>query len=190
MSEDPPGVTRRGYVGTGATLLVCGLLAGCAGGESESEPTTNQPADGGTTSDGSSADATTASGTGSGGSSGDLPALSEEATEYLSDARLYSGDGVTDYTGQSELAVANGAGDRGMAFDPAAVAVDAGTTVTWQWTGRGGEHDVVAVDGAFESELVDSNTETFSHTFEATGEFLYNCSEHEDRGMRGVVVVV
>ncbi|ESP90042.1 halocyanin 2 [Candidatus Halobonum tyrrellensis G22] len=32
-----------------------------------------------------------------------------------------------------------------MAFDPAAVAVDAGTTVTWEWTGRGGEQDVVAV---------------------------------------------
>ena len=205
MSRKPSPVTRRTYVEASAALLAGGLLAGCMGGTdgdgSTPDPVTTGAADGTLTTDvdetasaettsTSTAAAESASTETAASTSGEIPALSDDATEYLSDARNYAGDGPTDYTGQSEVEVANGAGTRGMAFDPAAIAVSPGTTVVWQWTGRGGEHDVVAVDGSFESELVESDSKTFSHTFDASGEWIYNCSEHERRGMKGVVVVV
>ncbi|WP_459193148.1 halocyanin domain-containing protein [Halosimplex sp. J119] len=197
MTDASHTQTRRACLELSLSVVAGGLLAGC----------TNQSGDGGSTSgestlgaDGSSSagssrtsespeqSPSTAAGTDTDETA--IPALSDEATEYLSDAQQYDGEGLADYTGQSEVTVENGAGMRGMAFDPAAIAVDAGTAVVWEWTGRGGEHDVVAVDGSFESELVESSEKTYSRTFDATGEFLYNCSEHEDKGMKGVVVVV
>ncbi|POG53766.1 halocyanin domain-containing protein [Haloferax marisrubri] len=187
--RDTRDSTRRTYLKASGALLAGGFLAGCTGG-TDGGGSTAETTDAGSDSTADSTATAGATTTDAEQSTGDLPSLSDEAVEYLSNAQSYDGDGVADYTGQSELSVENGAGTRGMAFDPAAIAVDAGTTVTWEWTGRGGEHDVVAVDGTFESELVDSATKTFSYTFETAGEFLYNCSEHEDKGMKGVVVVV
>ena len=197
MSQQPSPITRRTYVES-AAVLAGGLLAGCTGdadgGDSTPNPTADATDGAATTTDAAETTSpeTDAAETTSGGTTtaGEIPALSDEATEYLSDARSYSGGDPADYTDQSEVEVANGAGPRGMAFDPAAIAVSPDTTVVWQWTGRGNEHDVVAVDGSFESELVESDTKTFSHTFDASGEWIYNCSEHERRGMKGVVVVV
>ncbi|MFH5799487.1 halocyanin domain-containing protein [Haladaptatus sp. CMAA 1911] len=169
MSPNPADMARRTYIEASSALLAGGLLAGCTSGDAETEGKDSTSNDTGTEN----------------GSS-----LSDDAVDYMSDARGYSGDGPEDYTGQSEVEVENGGGSRGMASDPAAIRINAGTTVVWKWTGRGGEHDVVAVDGSFESELVESSSKTYSHTFEETGETLYNCSEHEDKGMKGVVVVV
>jgi halocyanin-like protein len=76
-----------------------------------------------------------------------------------------------------------------LAFDPAAVRVSSGTTVTWEWTGQGGSHNVVAEDGSFESELVAEEGHTFSHTFEESGAYRYYCQPHETLGMNGAVVV-
>jgi len=179
MTDNTRRTTRRRYLRAGAALLASGTVAGCTdvlGGSEEAETATETGA--------GSDSSTTAAGGGS-----DLPSLSEDASSYLSDAQNFDGD-VADYTDTSEVTVENGAGARGMAFDPAAIAVSPGTTVTWAWTGRGGDHDVVAVNEFFESELVESSTKTFSQTFEDAGETLYNCSEHEDKGMKGVVVVV
>lgn len=67
-------------------------------------------------------------------------------------------------------------------FEPAAVEVAVGDTVTWTWDG-GNPHDV-AGEG-FASEL--QRDGTFTHTFEDAGEFPYVCTVH--RGMRGLVVV-
>jgi len=177
MTDKTQRTTRRRYLRAGAALLASGAVAGCTGVLGGGE-TTEMEAETGTD-----------SGTTTGGAGSDLPALSDDALSYLSGARNFDGE-LADYTDTSEVAVENGAGARGMAFDPAAIAVSPGTTVTWEWTGRGGDHDVVAVDGSFESELVESSTKTFSRTFEDDGETLYNCSEHEDKGMKGVVVVV
>jgi len=96
---------------------------------------------------------------------------------------------LQDRTGQDEIVVAVGAGN-GFAFDPAAIRVDAGTTVVWEWTGRGGGHNVVAVDGAFESALTAEAGHTFTHGFEASGTYEYVCTPHQTQGMRGVVHVV
>lgn len=93
-----------------------------------------------------------------------------------------------DRTGQEEVAVAVGAGN-GFAFNPAPVRIDAGTTVVWEWTGRGGGHNVVAVDESFESALTAEAGHTFTHTFSESGTVEYVCTPHQTQGMRGVIVV-
>ena len=108
---------------------------------------------------------------------------------YLSDANNYDGT-VVDMTGESEVTVAVGAGN-GLAFDPAAVRVDAGATVTWEWTGRGGRHNVVAVEesaSTFESDLASGKGVTFRRTFES-GPQLYFCNPHRAQGMYGAVAI-
>ena len=100
-------------------------------------------------------------------------------------------DGVTDRTGRDEVTVEVGVqnGDGPYGFGPAAVRVSPGTTVTWEWNGNGGSHNVVHTDGAFESELVADGGHTFSHTFEAEGTYEYYCRPHRALGMKGAVVV-
>ena len=100
-------------------------------------------------------------------------------------------DGVVDRTGESEVTVEVGASGNGgnFAFGPAAVRVDPGTTVVWEWTGNGGSHNVVADDGSFESEMVGDAGHTFEQTFEQAGVSKYVCTPHETMGMKGAVVV-
>jgi halocyanin-like protein len=109
---------------------------------------------------------------------------------WLSDVSNY--DGVHDMTGQSEVAVTVGAEGNGgnFAFGPAAIRVDPGTTVVWEWNGEGGSHNVVQEpEGTYESELVAEAGYTFSHTFESEGVSKYYCLPHRAVGMKGVVVV-
>ncbi|MFC5134863.1 MULTISPECIES: halocyanin domain-containing protein [Haloferacaceae] len=94
-----------------------------------------------------------------------------------------------DRTGRETVEVAVGAGN-GLSFGPANVRVDPETTVVWTWTGEGGGHNVVDVDGAFESELTDEAGHTFEYTFEEAGIVEYVCTPHQTQGMRGVVEVV
>jgi len=100
-------------------------------------------------------------------------------------------DGVVDKTGESEVTVEVGASgnDGNFAFGPAAVRVDPGTTVVWEWTGKGGSHDVSADDGSFASEIVGDAGHTFERTFEQAGVSKYVCTPHETMGMKGAVVV-
>jgi halocyanin-like protein len=97
-------------------------------------------------------------------------------------------DGVVDMTGTERPTVAVGA-NGGLDFAPAAIAVDAGTTVVWEWTGRGSSHNVVERDGAFRSEYHVEQGATFEHTFEEAGEFAYFCEPHRGQGMKGGVEV-
>ena len=106
-----------------------------------------------------------------------------------SDAAGSSPDDRVDRTGESNVAVAVGA-DGGYAYAPAHIRIDAGTTVTWEWTGVGGGHNVYAVDGSFESELVIEEGHTFEREFESPGTYEYVCTPHQTRGMRGSVEVV
>ncbi|MFB6156480.1 MAG: halocyanin domain-containing protein [Haloferacaceae archaeon] len=109
---------------------------------------------------------------------------------WLSNVSNY--DGVVDRTGQSEVTITVGAkGNNGnFAFGPAAVRVDPGTTVVWEWNGKGGQHNVVAKEGAdFESKLTGEAGFTFSRTLDAEGVVKYYCQPHEALGMKGVVVV-
>lgn len=75
-------------------------------------------------------------------------------------------------------------------FGPPAIAVTPGTEVTWEWTGRGGAHNVVAERGAFRSgDPVDQDGHTFSHTFEDPAIYTYRCDPHVSQEMKGAVYV-
>ncbi|MBN9613619.1 MAG: cupredoxin domain-containing protein [Actinobacteria bacterium] len=69
-------------------------------------------------------------------------------------------------------------------FDPATVEIAPGQAVRWVFEGPG-EHDVVAGDGSFVSELVTSGE--YVHVFEKAGQFPYDCSIHPE--MVGSVTV-
>ncbi|MXR40332.1 halocyanin domain-containing protein [Halobaculum sp. WSA2] len=110
--------------------------------------------------------------------------------EWFSGVSNY--DGVVDETGSGSVSVQVGVEANGGAygFGPAAVRVDPGTTVTWEWTGNGGSHNVAAEgDASFESELVGDGGHTFEHTFEEAGVYRYVCTPHKALGMKGAVVV-
>lgn len=69
-------------------------------------------------------------------------------------------------------------------YEPAEVEITPGQAVRWVFEGTA-EHDVVAEDGSFVSELMVSGS--YTHLFEESGEFAYDCSIHPE--MRGVVRV-
>lgn len=70
------------------------------------------------------------------------------------------------------------------AYDPPEVEVAPGQAVRWEFEGPA-EHDVVAEDGGFVSELMTSGS--YTHLFEEEGEYPYLCSVHPE--MTGVVRV-
>ena len=109
---------------------------------------------------------------------------------YLDDVDNY--DGTHDYTGQDEVTVEVGAVN-GLRFSPAAILIDPGTTVVWEWTGEGGAHNVVAEDETFNSgETVSEEGATFEHTFDDASDgdtFNYYCNPHKAVGMKGAVAI-
>jgi halocyanin-like protein len=111
-----------------------------------------------------------------------------DLTEWFADTS--NADGVVDKRGESEVTVTVGAdaNDGAWGFAPAAVRVDPGTTVVWEWTGKGGAHNVVAEDGTFESDLVQDAGHTFEWTPESAGVTTYYCGPHKSMGMKGAVV--
>jgi len=125
---------------------------------------------------------------------GAAPAAAQSGADFdgwFDDVPNY--DGVVDRTGQSEVTVEVGVenGDGPYGFGPAAVRVDPGTTVVWEWNGQGGSHNVIAENDpySYESELVAEAGHTFSHTFEEEGISKYFCQPHRALGMKGAIVV-
>lgn len=100
-------------------------------------------------------------------------------------------NGVVDLRGNDPIRIGVGAtaNNGTYGYQPAAVRIDPGTTVRWEWTGRGGEHDVVGENREFESDLVAEAGHTFERTFDEPGIVKYFCSQHRDRGMKGALVV-
>jgi plastocyanin len=70
-------------------------------------------------------------------------------------------------------------------YDPATLTVRVGDTVTWV-NQDAPQHDVVADNGEFKSQLFDKG-QSFSFTFTKAGTYAYHCSIHP--GMVGTVVV-
>lgn len=97
--------------------------------------------------------------------------------------------GTLDLSTEDRVRVAVGSGG-GLSFTPPAIQIMPGTEVVWEWTGRGGHHNVVDEEGTFESELVNESGYTFSHTFESPNLHRYVCTPHRNHGMRGAVSVV
>ena len=168
--------SRRRFVLGTAAAAATGALAGCSGNGDDGNGNGNGMDDG-NGDDGNGA--------------ADDPTSRAEAFLEDNDTNGYDGD-ITDEHGQDEVVVDVGAGDNGFAFSPAALAVDAGTTVTWEWTGRGGQHNVVSEgdsDFEFESERIDEEGFTFEQTFEEEGAALYVCTPHRAQRKYGAVIV-
>lgn len=116
---------------------------------------------------------------------------------YLSETANFEGT-TADATGMEEITIDVGAGD-GFQFSPAAVVVEPGTTVQWNWTGEGGAHNVYHDDDSdlveeqvFESgDPVTEEGVNYDFTFEEEHEGFhpYVCIPHRAQNMKGVVVV-
>lgn len=77
------------------------------------------------------------------------------------------------------------AGMRNLAFVPARIEIEAGTTV--EWTNNDPlAHTVTAVDRSFDSGMIQSG-QTWRHTFTRPGTYDYTCTPHPF--MKGTVVV-
>src|SRR5687768_16924978 len=74
---------------------------------------------------------------------------------------------------------------RNFAFDPAGTTIQAGDTVTWI-NHDPIEHSATSDAGAFNSGLL-SESQSFSHTFSAAGNFPYHCTPHPE--MTGTIIV-
>ncbi len=72
-----------------------------------------------------------------------------------------------------------------FAFEPAALEVAAGTTVTWTNQGAA-PHTVTATDGAFDSGRLEPGA-SFSQSFDTPGTFSYFCAIHPS--MTGTITV-
>ncbi|CAI50463.1 halocyanin [Natronomonas pharaonis DSM 2160] len=158
--------TRRRFVRGTAAVAATGALAGCNGNGNGNE-------------NGNGDDAAP-----------EDPA--EAAENFLNEHDANQYDGLVDRTGEDEITIDNGAGPNGFAFDPAGVRIDAGTTVTWEWTGEGGAHNVVSEpdsDFDLETELVDEEGFTYEVTFDEPGAALYVCTAHRAQNQYGAVVV-
>lgn len=70
------------------------------------------------------------------------------------------------------------------AFEPREIEIAPGQAVRWEFEGPA-DHDVVAEDGSFVSEL--QRTGSYTHVFDEAGEFPYDCSIHPE--MTGLVRV-
>ncbi len=111
--------------------------------------------------------------------------------EWLAAASNFEGT-IVDRTDTDTATVTAGAEGNGgkFAFDPPALKISTETTVRWEWTGDGGPHNIVSKgDGPLDSELVAEEGNTYEHTFEETGTYLYSCMPHKSLGMRGAIVV-
>lgn len=113
---------------------------------------------------------------------------------FLSNVRNYDGE-IMDATGMDRVPVVVGAEGNGgnFAYEPAAVAVSPGTSVVWEWTGLGGQHNVLSRDPSdfeFDSGNPAVESDPFEHSFGSPGVGLYVCVPHESLGMKGAVVVV
>ena len=122
-------------------------------------------------------------------------AAQEVAPDWPSGAEGNVGS-YTDARGQDSVTISVGAGGDGLAFDPTLVWVDEGTTITWEWTGAGGAHNVQTVDGGGPASLDSGDPvgeEGATYEYETSGEDAgithYHCVPHTAVGMHGGLAV-
>ena len=129
-------------------------------------------------------------GLGAAGATGSAAAQADAYGGYLEDEGTWGGTTV-DATGVEEPRLDVGAPGNGgnLAFGPAAILVEPDTTVVWEWTGEGSQHNVVSEEDNFESELAEEEGFTFEQTFSEEGVHQYYCAPHRGLGMKGVIVV-
>jgi halocyanin-like protein len=135
-------------------------------------------------------------GSGGGGGGGGGGVAADYGNWFGSDTGAETGnfDGTVDRTGQDSVTVEVGAEGNGgpYAFGPAAVRVDPGTTITFEWVSD--THNVLIEDqpsgaGWGGVEAIENTGFSHEHTFETEGVYKYYCQPHLALGMKGAVVV-
>jgi halocyanin-like protein len=174
MSDNDASVSRRRFMQAAAGTTAAAAATGTATAQENGTEAGNE-----TTASGNETDSG-----GGGGGGGGQPDLGG----FLDDANNFDGS-IADRRGQDEVVVEVGAGSSGLAFGPAAVHVDNGATVVWEWTGEGGAHNVVEQGNEVFNSGSAKSSGTYEYTFEEDGIYNYVCIPHEASGMLGVVVV-
>jgi halocyanin-like protein len=109
--------------------------------------------------------------------------------DWLADANGYDGEIPRETASDRPEIRVGHESDGGPAFAPAAVEVPPNTRVAWNWTGNG-VHNVVALDGTFDSGRVNGQPGTCYHYFfEEPGEYYFVSERDANAGMKGAVVV-
>ncbi|ERH09458.1 MAG: halocyanin domain protein [halophilic archaeon J07HX64] len=157
---------RRTALMAGGTALIAGL-AGCVGGDGDGDSS------------------------GNGGDNGSDTDPQQQVDTYLSDnnANNYDGTGsIVDETGTDELLIEVGR-NRQYQYDPAAVRIDSGTTITWEWKSNGHSVTQTESDFDFEDSGRQSSGSTHEQTLNSSGAFLYKCIPHANLGHYGGIIV-
>jgi halocyanin-like protein len=109
---------------------------------------------------------------------------------WLADANGYGGEPRRFGPGARPTIAVGHPTDDGLAFDPPVIEVPPMTDVRWDWAGHGGQHNVVALDGTFDSGRTNAQPGTgYHYIFEETGEYPFVSEPHRDEGMRGAILV-
>jgi halocyanin-like protein len=103
-------------------------------------------------------------------------------------------DGTVDRTGQDSVTIDVGAEGNGgpYAYGPAAVRIDPGTTVAFEWVSN--THNILIEEQPSDSgwdgvEAIENQGFSHEFTFETEGIYKYYCQPHLALGMKGAVVV-
>ncbi len=102
------------------------------------------------------------------------------ATAAFSIATLVGVPAASAQSNPSTVSISN------FAFSTPEISVPAGSTVTWT-NADGVQHTTSSVDGLWDSGAL-NGADTFSFTFNQTGDFAYVCAIHP--GMHGVIHVL
>ncbi|EMA29627.1 halocyanin-like protein [Haloarcula japonica DSM 6131] len=114
----------------------------------------------------------------------------ESLDDWLDDANGYDGEPRRLGPQTRPTVMVGEEMDGGLAFDPPVIEVPPGTLVRWDWTGHGGQQNVVALDGPFDSGRTNAQPGTgYRYFFEETGEYRYVSEPHRDDGMKGAIIV-
>ncbi|MFC7096764.1 halocyanin domain-containing protein [Halobaculum marinum] len=114
----------------------------------------------------------------------------EPLKEWLAGANGYDGEIVRQAPRSTPTVAVGEHTDDGLAFVQPAIEVAPGTAVRWNWTGHGGQHNVVALDGTFDSGRTNAQHGTqYHYIFTEPGVHRYVSEPDREDGMRGVVVV-
>ncbi|WP_435146876.1 halocyanin domain-containing protein [Halobaculum sp. P14] len=110
--------------------------------------------------------------------------------DWLADANGYDGTPRRYGPGSRPRIAVGEPLDDGLAFAPPVIEVPPETVVHWDWTGHGGQHNVVALDGTFDSGRTNAQPGTgYHYYFDEPGEHRYVSEPHRSDGMKGAVLV-
>lgn len=114
----------------------------------------------------------------------------DDLESWLADANGYDGNRASFGVGDRPSIAVGHDTDDGMAFAPAVIEIPTQTEVHWEWTGHGGQQNVVALDGSFDSGRTNAQHGTcYSVFFEDPGDHAFVSEPHREDGMKGAVIV-